>query len=316
MPITNVRTYDAQAMTASGVSLGGLARITEVQGYTAVTRSRYDGRQGTASILRKDKFVRGTLSCSDVTKCIALITAGPADADDYLIYYTAKDGTSPTAYIKHKLLRPRYTGLSVRIPAPGDVGSFEVTFECLWIKESGTDAAVNFDDVHGTTDNVVEATVEADRTNPEILAEVIAAAHASKSIEHRSAFNFRIDGPVLRDRNPGYNGPDSIIWKPDTLRFDLATKDTGVSGTPLKTTMQELLDAAAGDLAVTVGKVNGSNDKLFTLKNAKFIEDPEEYPFDNYSGFSPNGESEWVDSDGTTHRTLSGANPILTIANA
>ena len=314
MAITNSRTYDAQAVKASNVALGGIVRIDVAHGHENVNRQRFGGRQGNAVVHRSGKFVRGSLSCLDVTKFISVLTAAPSAGDDNIVFYVAQDGTSPTTYVKRTLLRPRYTSLSLTVPEPPGNASFDLGFECLWIKADGN-AADDFHEVDTPADAQAEAGVITARTNPELLMGVTAATHGATVVQHRSRFGLRIQFEVRRNRNTDFAGPDSIIPILSAVQFDLETKDTGiVTGPPVKTAMQELLDAGADDLVLTLAKVNGASDKTLTLKNAVFIENPESHSFDNYGSFTPNGECETVDADGTTHRALGGANPIATIA--
>ncbi|HEB79265.1 MAG TPA: hypothetical protein ENI79_02160 [Rhodospirillales bacterium] len=307
----NTRIYDAQGVISKGISVGGHNRITVTDGFDSVSRTRFDGRQGTHAVNKLGKFVRFTQTCMDPTKALTLVNEAPSDAADFLTYYVAKDGTSPTAFVKHTLLRPRYTSLSIRIPESGPA-TMELAGECLWLLENGV-AAAEFHEVHATTDEVSQLTVDADLSNPEIIEELKTVTLAALTLQHRSSLNIRIDGQVRRDRNPGFAGPDSIIWIPDTVRFDLTTKDGGFSDDGTKTSQQDLLDAAAASLVATVGKVNGADDRVFTLFNAKFTEASGEFPFDNYGTFTPNGECEWMSADGTTFYTLGGSDPIMTI---
>lgn len=307
MAITNPRVYDAQALKAAGVSLGGLSKVTVQEGHENVIRSRDDGRVGQASIHRTGKRFSGTIESKDVTKVMSLLTAAPNDAADILEFYEAQDATSPVTFKKHVILRPRFTGLSVRIPEPNGLAMFTVNFESLWILTNG-DAATAFNEVHAVTSGVSAATVTALLTRPEELCGVRAAAHGAKSILSRSAMNFRLEFDVRRDRNPEFAGPDSIIPILRGVLIDITTKDaTLTSG---KTTMQDLLDAGAADLTATLGKVNGTAHKVLTFKNAKALEYAGTHPFDNYGEFTPNFECESF--SGSTHYTVG---TMLTIAD-
>jgi len=311
MAITNHRTYDAQAVKASGVALGGATRITIDHGYDAIARQRFNARQGNAVISRKGMFVRGSLSCLDVTKFLSVLTAAPEDADDYLTFYSKQDGLGVATYHGRNLLRPRYTSFGLTVPEPPAPSSMEIGFECLWIKADDS-AATGFEEVDAPV-TASESAVNALRTNPELVGPVIAATFDGDTIDHRDQFGLRLEFEVRRARNTDFAGPDSLVPVLSGVTWNLQHKSNQILTTPNRTLMEELLEADPGDLVVTLQKINGAANKTMTLHNAMFTGDPEEHAFDNYGNFNPNGECETVDSDGTTHRTLS-TNPIIELA--
>lgn len=311
MAVPQERTYDAQAITANEVQLGGTSRLTVTPGYEQITRSRFGGRMGASRVLRGAKFVRGTLTCLDVTKVITLVTATPTlDADNIMTFYVAEEGTSPTTYTKHVLLRPVFFNPTVSIVPGGTDATFTVSFECRWVKADDT-AADEFNEVDVTTTAVAEATVEADRVEPAILDEVTSVTHGAVAVEHPGDFSFQITGGLRKHRNGGFKGHDSIAWVVDGLQFDFRTLSS-VRSAQSKTRVQELLDAAAADLVVIMSALDGGSPKTFTFANAVFLQGGGEHPAVGHHVFNPNGECEFF--DGVNHFALTGANLILTIA--
>ncbi len=304
MAVVTSRVYHAIAPVFNGVSLGGMSTITLQYGYDAVTRAVASGYPGTLRNQPRVKFVRGTLVTQDISKAMTIMAAAPSN----LTFYIKEEATSPLSYMRRVLMHPVVTGLRCRVdPEPGAPATMEFPFECKFLSAVPTIVS-QFHEVDVVTKNVLKATAEDTRTIPLMYDEMTVCSYGVTTpivLSHLKGISFSVGGDVIRDRNAGAAGYDSIHFVPRTVDLDITSLDTKVLDTPTKMQMQAVLDRGADRLDVTLARINGANDMDIKFHNTVFTLDSETEDATDYGTHALSASCDWLDSDGTTIRDLS-----------
>jgi hypothetical protein len=136
------------------------------------------------------------------------------------------------------------------------------------------------------------------------------------SIYHITAFDFAIEVPLLKECNDADVGYTCVDADPEggmTCGGTLSFQDSTITSSKLKS--MDLLLAARGPLVLTVAQSGGAANKVITIAGVIFTSADENA---QASADRPNEHSVTyeVSNDATTVLTLTGANKIITIANA
>jgi hypothetical protein len=278
------RLYNAQAVTANGIALGGLTQISVESTFRQVLEGRSDGYLGLDALDRYDPAVTGSITSQDNTiastnnKGLDLLLTAPANTG--IVAYWQNSGAA--TFTKYTIggqigatfdyVHCKFTGCNMNFGP--DYSSWTCPYE-TYIVDAGTagDNAGALSDLIETTDNAASAPT---LTAPARLQRPKTMTLGALTPKHISALTINIQGdPVLRDHADVYmfNGAVDIAgWK---VGGSITLKDVAVaSGSSGDDMPMRILKASPADLVVTLQNIESGADKTVTITNVKFIGAP------------------------------------------
>ena len=304
--MANKRTYAAQAATVNTTALGGTTTINVELGHDTILQPPFDGLEGPAQIDRLVKTCKGSIVSQDVKNFLTLLTSTPTE----MTFFCRESGAE--TYGKGTIDDPVILDGSLTISKGGTAvrhAEMNLSFEA----KSAT--ADDFDDIYGHLDAQTAPTY----VDSERLADPIGCAHGAQTILHPTSLRVAVRPQVLREFGDGDLGVTAIDIVRRQITGTLGFQDRSEqTGPPTHELATKLMMAAMADLAVTVqAPRTGDTNQLITLKNCHFTRDNGSHRCEGgYSELTLDFALQWLDSNGTTKRTLGGADKIMTIANA
>ena len=307
------RTRLAQAATFNTVAIGGLSTITTDRDYNRIARGVLDGAAGGQhGIARGDMSVRGSIAHEDAEKFLDLVTSTPGTGAWY------EKNVGAATYTQRQVLAPVFgtTRFEVRIGGKARVThNFEATFG----------ASDGFDDVDSVPDDaVVAATVEAARTVPQSVGELLVATfdpgespHVPITLSHKQGCTIAVGGRFVTDSDEGQKGRTAVEFDPQTITVSITYRDTTLAAGPGADLAQQLLARAPAALELEFRIDRGTlTDTKIRVENVNFTRGPRTSPAgEGYTEYTVEGECDWVDVDGT-RRELTGDNKMITVTVA
>ena len=301
MATVNNRVGIPQAITINGIDAGGAMTASVQAGFDNIMRSSPDGLQ----VPVKDKeiaFVRGSIVTQDWIHAVELITAA---VGSYICYERRSGVAEATGYIKHTITNPVIHRVSISF-SKGGYATITLDFECR-----AADETEGITDMWAMLDGQAAPTyLPAARGGYR----VVSCAHGAVSIYHLTGFNFSLALPLVKACNDGDVGYTCVDARVDGLTAEGSVNFQDGSITAGALLCQQLITAAKADLVLTIRQSQGATNKVVTIANADFnnagSNSDAGSPFTGYNAAFD------VANDAGTPLTLSGANKIITIADA
>jgi hypothetical protein len=284
--MANRRVFQAQALTANGIAVAGLSRISFDAGYHDMIRSRPDGAAGVEDVDRSGLVIGVTIECTDVTKVNQLLAATPGGVQ----FYARESGA--ITYHKYATLASIcvLTGMNLRLAKNADAvlvlrGWLAVTSGSSDLKD-----VLRVDD--GENAGTLVYPVRLQRPNS---ADYDPGGGDTISPIHMESLEMSLEAQVIydyADADVAVTAVDRVGWNPlqTTFTHKDATMQTGTPPQPDITAA--LMNAARGTLAVQLLGRGGAAGKTLTIRNLLFSRaQPDFGP--EYGMFTLSGESAW-----------------------
>ena len=307
--MANKRVFILQRLNSNGVVVGGAGRLTVEFSYVDTIRSRADGAFGVEDIDLAGLRGSVTLETSDITKLIDLVTSTPASTT-----FAAREAGTSTYHTWSMPGIVWFAG-SLRIPKAED-GSLSLQGRVLF-----TDPAHKIGDVIMVADAVAAGALNAHHA-PARLYRVGAAsfdpngAAAAFNVLHSQDLSMDFAWRLLEDYGDLDVGHTSVDRaEPEPVRVSYTHRDaTKITGSPATHRAANMVDGAAGVLAVTLLGRGGLPNKTLTIRNLRWFGFTESHG-EGFTDYSMPGESSWLlrGSPDTVY-TLGGATPLFDFA--
>jgi hypothetical protein len=210
-----------------------------------------------------------------------------------------------TGYIDHVITNPVIHRANLRVNK-GGYAAVGFDFECR-----AADETKGFTDMHAVTDDqAAPSYVSAARGGYRVTA----TAHGTTDIYHLLEFNFTLMLPLAIACNDSDVGYTTVDAREDGMIADgsILFEDMSVSTSNLLS--QDLLGAAAADLALTITQGSGASAKTVTLANVSFDSITLDADATAKNGFSTCRANFSIENNTALPLTIAGDNKIITIA--
>lgn len=308
MATVNKRTKQPQAMVINGVDAGGKMQARIQEGYDKRMSSSPDGLE----VPLKDKsveYVRGSVTTQDWIHFVDLLTGVVGT----YVFYERKSGVAPaTGYIKHTLNNPVIYNVRMLIYSGANNTTYAtITFdyECR-----PADETKGIADMHEILDSqAAPAYITAARGGLRIESTVFGSGPGI-TVYHATSFEFSILMNLVKacnDSDVGYTCVDAELENM-ICSGSISFQDSEIVSAKLKA--QQLITASRDTLVITVRQSGGATSKVITIAGVDFVSAGTDS--DVMTEFTSHRADFEVTNDTSTQLTLSGANKIITIADA
>ncbi|KPL10733.1 hypothetical protein AMJ85_05285 [candidate division BRC1 bacterium SM23_51] len=299
--MANTRHYEkVLGCVVNTVNVGELTSVTVVEDYLRKIQTVRDGLQGPGRHDQAGQMVRVTMVTTDILEMINVLISTPGT----MVFYGKESGK--TTYAKETITAPLFHALTFNASKAG-YAIVSLKAECQFANATDT-----FDEIVVPLDGQTAPS----RTAPERLWRPTTCVYGALEPAHIESFSLTLPGVLLTDDDGGYIGV-AVLEKPGygDPTFTLVIRDSAKQVAGSYDIGTALMQAAALEsLVVGFEGVGSVEDQELTLRNAQFLTKQEAHGTD-WTGHTLTGALDYLDSDGTTVRTLDAQTPADRLIN-